>query len=89
MSRLFVMLAVSLALVIASALSVVHAKHQSRKLFAELQSLGKQSDDLDVEWGKLQLEQSAWSRHERIEKVARDQLGLEMPQASDIVLVKP
>lgn len=89
MSRLPLIVSTMLLLVIASALSVVHAKHQSRKLFAQLQSLTKQSDELDVEWGKLQLEQSAWSRHERIEKVARDQLGLEMPQASAIVLVKP
>ena len=75
--------------VIASALSVVWAKHESRKLFVTLQKLERVRDDLNVEWGRLQLEQSTWATHGRIEAVAREQLAMQLPQAESIVLVTP
>ena len=75
--------------VVASALSVVWVKHESRKLFVTLQGLERTRDDLNVEWGRLQLEQSTWATHGRIEAVARDQLDMKLPQAEAIVLVTP
>lgn len=70
-----------------SALSVVYAKHQSRKLFVELNSLHKLRDDMDVEWGKLQLEQSTWATHGRIERVAQKRLHMLNPENEKVIIV--
>ncbi len=70
-----------------SAISVVSVKHQSRKLFVELQGLERARDAMQVEWGQLQLEQSVWATHDRIQRIARDRLDLYVPPASKTVLV--
>ena len=78
---------VLLFLVMGSAVSVVYTKHESRKLFVELQQLNRQIDELNIDWGRLQLEQSAWSSHGRIEKIARKRLDMELPVASEVVYI--
>ena len=75
--------------ILASALSVVWVKHETRKLFATLQRLERARDALDVEWGQLQLEQSTWATHGRIESVVREQLGMDLPRAEEVVVVTP
>lgn len=75
--------------VVVSALGVVYAKHQSRKLFVELQALQKARDDLDIEWGQLQLEQSTWATHGRVEGIAGPKLGMEIPEPNQVVVLKP
>ena len=75
--------------VVGSALVVVYAKHESRKLFSELQNLKRGQDRMDVEWGMLQLEQSAWATHGRIEKIARKRLGMQMPSSDEVVIIRP
>ena len=70
-----------------SAVAVVYSKHQSRKLFVELQALYQQIDELDIEWGRLQLEQSTWSSHGRIEEIARKKLNMTLPKANDILYI--
>ena len=82
-------LAVLWLAVLASALGVVHGKQQARNRFNELQKLTTQRDDLDIEWGQLQLEQSTWATHGRVERVARDELRMVIPQASDLRIVQP
>jgi len=77
-----------LAMVIGSALGLVYSRHESRKLFVELQQLNKQVDDLNIEWGRLQLEQSAWSAHGRIEQIARTKLNMILPDAKEVVYIK-
>lgn len=77
-----------MALVEFSALAVVYSKHQSRKLFVELNSLQKTRDAMDVEWGQLQLEQSAWATSGRIEKLARQQLNMTSIEYKKIIIVK-
>jgi cell division protein FtsL len=76
-------------LLVACALAVVSARHQARKLFVELQAEEKQTRDLDIEWGRLQLEQSTWAMHGRVEQVARDNLGMAMPEAGRIRVLSP
>ncbi len=71
-----------------SAIGIVYTKHQARKTFVKLQSLHKRIDELNVEWGQLQLEQSAWSSHGRIEKIARKKLKMTMPKANEILYIK-
>jgi cell division protein FtsL len=82
-------LGVLMSLVIASAIAVVYSKHQNRKLFVELQGLKTQRDELEIEWGRLQLEQSTWATHGRIERLARERLQMRMPPAESSVLVRP
>ena len=71
-----------------SALAVVYTKHESRKLFVELESLTHERDDLNIEWGQLQIEQSTWATHARIEQVATDNLSLVRPDATEIVVIE-
>ncbi len=75
--------------VVLSALAVVYVKFQSRILFAELQGLSKSQDRMDVEWGQLQLEQSTWAAHGRIEHMAHQRLQMVLPGANQIVVVSP
>ena len=83
-----VVAALGLAL-LASALGVVYAKHEARSRFVELQRLTKERDNLDIEWGQLQLEQSTWAANGRVEGVARDTLHMVTPQAADLRIVQP
>lgn len=83
------LLAVTLALVLVSALAVVWARHESRVLFVELQSLQSERDELNVDWGRLQLEQSAWATKGRIERIAREELSMQRPVDVEVVLVEP
>jgi cell division protein FtsL len=75
--------------VLGSSLGVIYAKHEARSRFNELQKLTQQRDDLDIEWGRLQLEQSTWATHGRVERIARDDLHLVIPQANDLRVVRP
>jgi cell division protein FtsL len=77
-----------LALVVASALGVVAAQHQARKLFSELEREQERARGLEVEWGQLQLEQSTWAAHGRIERMAREALGMRLPMAGQVIVVE-
>ena len=76
------------AAVMVSAIAVVEAKHESRKRFSELQMLEKQRDQMDVEWGRLQLEQGTWSSHSRIDRIAHKRLNMRVPEAEATVIIK-
>jgi cell division protein FtsL len=71
----------------ACALSAVNANHRARKLVTELESVQKRMRDLDVEWGQLQLEQSTLAAHVRVEKAAREKLGMKPPAPGQIISV--
>ena len=88
-ARWRLLVAVLWVAVLASALGVVYGKHEARNRFIELQKLTAQRDDLDIEWGQLQLEQSTWATHGRVERVARDDLGMVTPKASELRIVQP
>ena len=82
-------LSVLVFLVMASAISVVYSKHLNRKVFVELQQLNKSIDELNVEWGRLQLEEGAWADHGRLEKIARTELNMLLPGIDSVVYLKP
>ncbi len=71
-----------------SALALVYTKHESRKLFVELEALTHERDELNIEWGQLQIEQSTWSTHARIEQVATEDLSLVRPEATKIYVIE-
>lgn len=72
---------------IACALGVVTAQHTARKLFMALENEKEIERKLDVEWGRLQLEQSTLIMHGRIERIAREHLNMTVPVASSIQIV--
>lgn len=76
-----------LVILIISALSVVNAQHASRKLFMALENERQIERKLDIEWGKLQLEQSTLIMHGRIENIAREHLDMIIPPTSAIQIV--
>jgi len=86
--RILLIVTLLFSFVLGSAIMLVYSKHQSRKLFVELQQLKHEVDALNTEWSQLQLEQSAWSGHGRIERVARKRLTMVMPDSSDVVFVR-
>lgn len=74
-----------LALIVAFALSAVSANHNARKLFAGLEREQNRMRDLEVEWGQLQLEQGTLAAHARVERIARDKLGMRSPAPGQIL----
>ncbi|MGI8561351.1 MAG: cell division protein FtsL [Luteimonas sp.] len=84
-----ILLAALLAACIVSAIGVVHARHQHRQLFVELTRLERARDELDIDFGRLQLEQATWAESNRIDQVARSRLGMKFPEAGEIVVVRP
>ena len=73
-----------LAVAVVCALSLVTSRHQARKLFVELEREQALAHDYDVEYGQLQLEQTTWGTPARVEKIAREQLRMQMPPASRV-----
>lgn len=78
-----------LAVLIACALAVVTSQHKARKLYVELQHEQELEKRYDVEWGQLQLEQSTWAMHARIEKIAVQQLRMRAPTVARTQVVPP
>jgi len=76
------------AVCVVSAVALVYTKHESRKLFVELEQLTTERDELNIEWGQLQIEQSTWATHARIEQVAIDDLQLTRPETSEIFVIE-
>ena len=87
MSRL--LLVVLLLATIASAIGVVYSRHRHRQLFVELTRLELARDELNLEFGRLQLEQATLAQATRVDQEARGRLGMKFPEAADIVVVRP
>ena len=89
MSRTMLILAVAALWVatLGSAAGAIWCKHRARELFVELEALDARRDNLDIEWGQLQLEQSAWSSHAFVERVASTRLHMALPPPKEIEIV--
>jgi cell division protein FtsL len=75
--------------VLASAAGAIYCEHRSRELFIQVEALNARRDNLQIEWGQLQLEQSAWSSHAFVERVASTRLHMAIPPPQSIVVVSP
>lgn len=82
------MVLVLVVMVTISALGVVYSRHESRRLFSELEELNRTRDALDAEWGMLQLEQGAWATHGRVERIARERLDMRLPEGGDVIVLR-
>jgi cell division protein FtsL len=74
---------------LASAAGAIYCEHRARELFIQLETLNARRDNLQIEWGQLQLEQSAWSSHAFVERVASTRLHMAMPPPQSIEVVTP
>ena len=74
---------------LASAAGAIYCGHRARELFIQLEALNARRDNLQIEWGQLQLEQSAWSSHAFVERVANTRLHMALPPAREIEIVAP
>jgi cell division protein FtsL len=75
--------------VLGSAAAAIYSKYRARELFVELERLDSARDELDADWGRLQLEASAWSTYAFVERVASERLHMNIPDSRDIEIVTP
>lgn len=87
-SQPFLLVFVFAVVCVVSAVAIIYTKHESRKLFVELEALTHERDGLNIEWGQLQIEQSTWAQHARIEQVATQDLSLVRPEATEIFVIE-
>ena len=79
---------VLLAITVACALSLVTSRHQARKLFVELERAQAQNRAYETEYDQLQLEQSTWAAPARVERLAREQLKMQLPGPGRIQVIE-
>jgi cell division protein FtsL len=72
-----------------SALGLVNSQHKARNLYIELERAGQAAKQIEQEYGQLQLEQSTWAMHSRIEQIASTQLQMQVPDAKHVQVVSP
>ena len=75
--------------VLSSAVAVVYSRHLHRQAYIALSTLEHERDELNIEFGRLQLEQATWSEANRIEQVAGTRLGMRFPGDEDVVVLQP
>lgn len=77
-----------LAAVLACALALVTSQHKARKLYVELQKNKEWAQRMEVEWGQLQLEQSTMAMPARVEKIATQQLQMQLPGRGQVKFIR-
>ena len=77
------------ATVLGSATAAIYCKHRARELFVELEHLNSGRDELEAEWGRLQIEQSFWSTYAYVENVASTKLKMRIPTSNDVEIPAP
>ncbi len=83
------LLAVLLLATVGTAIAVVYERYRHRQLFVDLTRLERERDELNIEFGRLHLEQATWAQANRIDQLAQERLGMKFPDAEDIVVVRP
>jgi cell division protein FtsL len=78
-------IAVLAAVVLLSALAVVRTKHENRALVDQLETLRREQERLHSEWAQLQIEEATLGHHSRVERIAREQLGMVEPRSYAVV----
>ena len=73
---------------VVSGLLIVRDRHEHRLAFVAINKLDKARDELNIEFGRLQLEQATWAESNRVDQVARARLGMVFPRTEDIVVLR-
>ncbi|HEY0563520.1 MAG TPA: cell division protein FtsL [Methylophilus sp.] len=69
------------------ALGVITSQHKARKLYFELEQQEDLAREYQTEYGQLQLEQSTWAMHSRLEDYAQQKLGMQVPDVKRIQVI--
>ena len=75
--------------VLVSAIAVSYSAHWNRQLLNTLYGELSVRDKAQAEWGRLILEQSTWTAHNRIETMATERLLMRIPDAAEVQMVAP
>lgn len=67
---------------------LITTRFNSRQLYTNLDKLEAQAKELDSDWRLLQLSRAELVRSTRINKIARNELGLVSSSASDTIFLK-
>ena len=78
-----------LVLVIVCALGVITSQNRARKLFNDLDTEQGAAKKLAEEYSQLQLEQSTWGTHRRVEAIASRDLHMRLPDPASTVIIAP
>ena len=81
-------IAVLWLLVVVSALAVAFVSHQCREKYGQLAAMEREANQLQVDYGKYLLEQSAWGSLQRIENMAANNLQMRSPKPEEILMIK-
>jgi cell division protein FtsL len=73
MTRLNVLLFLA---VMFTGLAVVHVQYDSRRLVTEIERGRQEAHRLEIEWDRLAAERRAQATPQRVERVARERLGM-------------
>lgn len=82
------MILVLLVAAIGSAIAIVQVRHEGRQRYVDLRTLLAERDELNIEYGRLQLEQATWAEMSRIERVAREDLRMVRPDPAQITVLR-
>jgi cell division protein FtsL len=74
--------------VVVSALAVAFVSHLCREKYSQLTAMEREANQLQVDYGKYLLEQSAWGSLQRIENMAANNLQMRSPQPDEILMIK-
>jgi len=77
-----------LLVLVVCALGLVTSQHKARKLFSDLEREQARARELEIDYGRLQLEASTWGLHARVEKVAAGTLGMHTPDVRRVRIVE-
>ena len=80
--------AVMVMLLLASSVGVFYSSHETRQMYRSLQVLQQDQDDLDDEYEKLLLEQSAWANYTRVDQLAREKLNMSAPASRNLYVIR-
>ncbi|MGQ7959394.1 cell division protein FtsL [Pseudomonas sp. SP16.1] len=75
--------------ILCSAVAVSYSAHWNRQLLNELYGELSERDRAQAEWGRLILEQSTWTAHNRIEALATERLKMYIPDPAAVRMVQP
>jgi cell division protein FtsL len=76
-----------LAVLVACAIGLVTSQHRARKLFSDLEREQNRARELDIDYGRLQLEASTWGLHQRVENIATRTLGMRAPDPRRVRII--
>lgn len=89
MSIARILFGLMLAAVIGSAIALVYARHQNRQLFYKLESMNAERNDLNLEWGRMQIQHSYLADPAQVESAATTRMGMKFPAPQEIVVIAP